>query len=306
MTLMLNRSTQAAALEHLVKQRLLSGGSRWNRLARQLAPEPAEPPVIFDNVGYLPLARHRVYDILAGDWVAVLSLGSLPDDNLSEPLMRLSALSVIRYILERAAEALGEERPLMPLNCLGPETAGVRKLARDAMAVHRDMTRKAVERLVEDVVESPEWREARLASNAKKALLALVKERLAFVPNDDEVHTADNVGVVLKDEALETHNAHLGLVPGLYAEQIGLAAKQGAARRYAVSDSLAEALVLANVREPMEFELFLERLFERYGFVIGTDIGGRCYANVNHQQLKQKSAAPRGTAANARTVQTAF
>jgi hypothetical protein len=293
--LMLNRSGRTQTLEDLVRERLLSSRSRWNRLATQLAPPEAEAAITVDNIGYMPMPDHRTYGVLADDWLALLSLDGLPDDYLSEPLMRLSALSVVRYIFERAADVLGESRPLMPIDAMGPTAAGMRKLARDALARHRDMTRKAVVRMVENFVASPEWDAALHQSNPSKAALDLLRSSLGYTPKEPgaskdngetQNKTVDEIVAGLREAALSAHNDRLGLVPGLYSEQIGLAARRGSSRWYVLSDPMLEAVVLANVKEPMEFEAFLERLFDRYGFVIGTEVARRCYGSLYQQHVK--------------------
>lgn len=284
--LMLNRSGHSDALEPLVKQRLLSPRSRWNRLAEHLMPPEQENPVAFDNIGYLPLPTHVIYETLGQDWVSLLSLTSLPDDHLSEPLMRLSALAVVRYIAERAAEVLGQDRPLMPIDTMGPNTAGLRKLSRDAFARHRDMTRKAIERVAEDFIASPAWENACRQPNPTKAALDLVKAHFGYEPKEPSSRTLGTLPQAIKEEALDSHNEHLGLVMGFYAEHIGLAARRGSSRWYVLSDSMLEAVVLGNVADPMEYETFLETLHKRYGFVIGTEIAGRFYTNVNYEQVK--------------------
>src|SRR5690606_28078788 len=82
----------------------------------------------------------------------------------------------------------------------------------------------------------------------------------------------------LAKEAIEDHDQHLGRVIGFYAEQIGLAVTvRGAGRWYAASDGLLEALVLANVREPMELEAFFRRLWNRYRIVIGSEISREAF-----------------------------
>jgi hypothetical protein len=92
----------------------------------------------------------------------------------------------------------------------------------------------------------------------------------------------------LKEVARSVHDMHLGSVLGFYAEQIGLAAsRQGASRWYAMSDGLLEALVMSNVREPMEFEVFLAKLDARYGFVIGSEVARQRYASVNDEHVKE-------------------
>ena len=284
--LMLNRSGRTGQLEDLVSRRLLSDRSKWNRLAEYLAPPATEAPVTFGNIGYMPLRQHRTYEILADDWVSLLSLKALPDDNLSEPLMRLSGLAVIRYMVERAAEVLGVSCPPFPIDMMGANSAGVRKLSKDAYARHRDMSRKAVEQVVQDFVASPEWRRATQEANPKAALEDLAKRRFGF--EADEPVTVDGLAQRITEDALDAHNGHLGLVMGFYAEQIGLAPRrQGGGRWYVLSDALLEALVLANVRQPAEFEIFLDKLYTKYGFVLGTEAADRAYKSANyHQQVK--------------------
>lgn len=288
--LMLNRSGVAEELEQPVRTRLLGDKSRWNLLARAMQPDELEPPVTFDNIGYLPLREHGTYRVLGEDWRSLLSLGALPDDGLPEPLMRLSGLAVIRYMLERAAETLRTERPLLPLDMVSADTVGVRKVSRDAYARHREMTRKAIQRVVDDLVGSDAWASAKRQANPRKAVLELLKRRFDFEPEGSpeggQVPIDELPGEVV-EAAISNHNAHLGRVIGFYAEKIGLAvARRGAGRWYAASDGMLEALVLANVTAPVELESFLERLHERYGMVVGSVVGQQVYANVNHDHLR--------------------
>jgi hypothetical protein len=226
--------------------------------------------------------------VLGEDWLALLSLQSLPDDNLSEPLMRLSGLAVVRYIVERSAEVLGQPLPPMPIDMMAPNTAGLRKLSQDSYALHRDMSRKAIERVVDDFVISPDWLAACGQPNPTKAIAELVKSRFAFEAEDATSGTLEAMPDTLREVARSVHDMHLGSVLGFYAEQIGIAAsRQGASRWYAMSDGLLEAMVMSNVKEPMEFEVFLTRLDERYGFVIGSDVARRRYASVNDEHVKE-------------------
>ena len=51
---------------------------------------------------------------------------------------------------------------------------------------------------------------------------------------------------------------------------MGLISKRGTNKlRYAPNDAFLKALILANVRDRLEFKAFLRLLFERYGIVIG-------------------------------------
>ncbi|ANY85551.1 hypothetical protein BB934_45270 (plasmid) [Microvirga ossetica] len=284
--LMLNRSSCCEELEPLIRTRLLGSGSRWNALARVLQPPVTDDPLSFEYIGYLPLPSHSVYDVLAEDWRSLLSLPNLPDDNLPEPLMRLSGLAVVQYITRRSTEVLGTDLPIFPLDMISSDTIGVQKISKDCYRRHRDQTRAAIVKVVDEFEATPEWATALKQADPRKAAAEITNRRFAFdVPTD--VADATQIPKRIKQEALEDHEQHLGRVVGFYADRIGMAvAKRGSGRWYGASDGLIEAIVLANVREPMEFETFLELLWNRYRLIIGTEIGRQEFETVNYANLK--------------------
>lgn len=285
--LMLNRSSRRNELEELIPRRLLTEGSRWNQLAKVLQPKEQDPPLDFD-VGYLPLPSHKAFDRIAEDWASVLSLEELPDDHVPEPLMRLTGLGIIRYMVERAAEVLGEDPSPIPLDMVASSTVGVKKISQDCFRRHRDMTRKAIEKVAMDFAETEEWKQALRMPNKVRAANELVARRFGFSwPEGDGLPDPEEYPARIAKEAIEDHEQHLGRVVGFYAEQIGLAvAVRGSGRWYAASDGLLEALVLANVREPMEFEAFLRKLWERYGIVVGSEVSRDAFEAANYAHFK--------------------
>lgn len=286
--LMLNRSSKRTELEDLVARRLLTKDSRWNALAGVLQPKDQDAPLDFD-VGYLPIPSHPAYDRLAEDWANLLSLEELPDDHVPEPLMRLTGLGIIRYLALRSAEVLGNEPPPpIPLDMVSSSTVGVKKISQDCFRRHRDMTRDAIVRLTEEFADSPEWKAALAAPNKIRAAKDLVSQRFGYVLPDSEGRLEpEKYPEHVAKEAILDHDQHLGRVTGFYAEQIGIAvAVRGAGRWYAASDGLLEALVLANVREPMEFEAFLRKLWDRYGIVVGSEVSRDAFEAANYGHFK--------------------
>ncbi|KUL96503.1 hypothetical protein DK26_06870 [Bosea sp. WAO] len=281
--LMLNRSNLKDALEEAVRDRLLTPGSRWNALARILQPDSPQPVATFEN-GYLPLGYHRVYDVLAEDWLALLSLRGLPDDNLPEPLMRISGLAIINYMTLRSAEILGVPPTEFPVDMVSLDTLSVQKISKDCFRRHRDQSRLAISKIVDDFSKSPEFAEASGQANPFRAVKELVSSRFNYELDDTPLA---KIPAELKEQAISNHDQHLGRVVGFYAEQIGFAvARRGNGRWYAASDGLIEALVLANVKHPMEFETFLETLWTRYRMVVGSEVGCREFQTVNYAHLK--------------------
>jgi hypothetical protein len=281
--LMLNRSQHRSGLETPVRERLI-GKSRWNKLARTLQSGAGEPGVSMDTFGYLPIAEHPAYDRVAEDWLHLLSLEGLPDDSVPEPLMRLSGLGVLQYIVDRAADVSGEKRPLFPIDMLTTETANVQKHAKDAFAQHRELSRKAIRRLVQALVDSDEWKASLRQINPEKAIRKLCVDVFRYAPTKP---TPDDMADELTRVAIDNHDMHLGRVVGFYAEQIGFAvARRGNGRWYAAADGFLEALVLANVAAPMEQESFLDKLWRRYGFVIGTEAARQAYPEANYEHFR--------------------
>tara|TARA_R110002020_G_scaffold50821_5_gene143883 strand:- start:6607 stop:8169 length:1563 start_codon:yes stop_codon:yes gene_type:complete len=285
--LMLNRSSQTELLEAKIKERLLTEDSRWNSLAKVLQPDQIDSSVDFENLGYLPLEYHKTYDLAASDWTSVLSLTELPDDNLPEPLMRLSGLAVVRYLIDRSAETLGVEAPPIPLDMVSSATVGVQKISKDCYRLHREMMRNAIGHVVRGTQSDPAWITALKANNKILAATEYMEKRFAI--NSKIFHDAapeDYPGIVEK-EAIEDHDQHLSRVMGVYAEKIGMAvAKRGSGRWYAAGDGLLEALVLANVTQPIELESFLEIIWQRYKFVVGTEIARKAFKTANYGHFK--------------------
>lgn len=76
---------------------LLSGQNQWNKLLALFQPDSAEDLHIKAG-GYLPYSEHPVFDLLADDWLHVLSL-ELPGFDALPHLVTLGAFHVMLYQL---------------------------------------------------------------------------------------------------------------------------------------------------------------------------------------------------------------
>ena len=280
---MLNRSRQADTLRPLVHERLLDPDNRWNQLVRLLKPAtdtPAEK--VGGQTGYLPPAHHPAYDRLAEDWQALLSLENLPDDHLLDPLMRLTGLGALLYILERAADELGETKPPpFPLEFLAAGANSWRKCAVEHARLHQEMTPRALAHFITRTIEaSPEWPGDANVPDASRRASEVLANKFVWQPKTGgKTGTPEAQLDEMMSWADKNHRARLGHVVGIFAQQIGLGiTRRGVAGRwYSASDPLLEALVLANVTTPLEYGLFLERLFERYHFVVDARVAERAF-----------------------------
>jgi hypothetical protein len=103
---------------------------------------------------------------------------------------------------------------------------------------------------------------------------AFIKTALRPLDKDVDDHKAGLQIAVLHSEILryfrERHAREFSRVHFKYGQEAGLVSKRATNRyRYAPTDQLLQSLVLANVPNECPLEEFLDRLFLRYGMVIG-------------------------------------
>ncbi|TNC98632.1 MAG: hypothetical protein FD119_103 [Stygiobacter sp.] len=275
--LMLNRSRKREELEALVRRRLLVSDSPLDRLAKRFRPEWDEDKVTSANIGYLPIKWMEVYDRLAEDWIAILGLGSLPLEDCLDALMRITGLHEVVYIVERSVDEAG--RPGVPPFFL--DLAGVVRsnpvfaTATESYKTHRSLPIRAVEAFVARFAESDEWTSIGMGLSGAEAAKNILKRRFLWVsgstsnPGRLEEPAVQLEGMV---EAAKARNHDIGSAFTAHARRIGLlAAQRRTGTWYSPTDAFLEALVLANVREAMEFGAFLKLLRKRYHIVVGPE-----------------------------------
>jgi hypothetical protein len=276
--LMLNRSGRAGEVEALLDERLLGTNSVWNRLAGRLA-GPDSDADANTTIGYLPMPTHRSYDRLADDWVALLSLSSIPVENVLDPLERVSGLIQALYILERAQDTVGDGVDLPPffLDVVGATgNNAIRKLSSNQYKRHRTLPFEAAESFIDAFAASDEWK-AVLASDAgRKEAADLLAKRFFWSPqrnpNPDTMPSPENQLAELRADSQRAKGHHIGATFHNHVKQIGLLrTARRAGTWYAPNDAFLEALVLANVTTPMEFGDFLDRIMRRYNIVVGPE-----------------------------------
>lgn len=274
--LMLNRSEQRADLAALISSRLLATKTPWNKLAARLA-GPDLGDDASTSVGYLPMASHEAYDVLASDWIALLKLASVPIENVLDPLQRLSGLAQALYILQQARTTIGPPAPLPPffMDMVGIGRSPVRKLSIALHQRHQAMLGDAMAQFVHAYAQSEDWIKIADDGDRASAVRELKKRFLwdAGYPNDPDrlpspTQQMDQLRMEAQSprghsvvSAFKSHLRHLGL----------LRSYRRAGTWYAPNDNFLEALVLGNVTTPMEFNDFLQHVFQRYNIVVGPE-----------------------------------
>jgi len=275
--LMLRRSSRAVELsEHL--DRIFDGDAKWNALLEVL--QPAENECLADRPrgdSYLPYSEHPVFDLLAEDWLAIFDL-DLPGFDAFQHLVTLGPLHVMLYQLWVASDLCQRDnRPYFVCEAIAPKKTLVRELSATNYEQNRDLTRLAVEAYIKRIEASDAWQKI-LKGAASRSDAFIDCERLlwdwVWWGNGQDypgIHDPDRYLKKLTEDALHKHHQHAAKVHRAYGGGIGLVSRRGTLKlRYAPTDGLLKTLVLANVLGRMDFGLFLNRLYERYGLIFAT------------------------------------
>jgi hypothetical protein len=187
-------------------------------------------------------------------------------------MVTLGAMHVFLYQLSVSAEWT-DTRLHFICEVLAPKKTLVRELSSLNYQENNLLPQRAVEEYLSQIVASQEWQHA-LSQPSPFTHCKLVLEDRVRWPKDPEDYEGcsepDTLMTELRHEAINRHRQHVANVHRNYGRDIGLVSKRGTNRlRYAPTDTLLKALVLANVGTRMEYKEFLFQLFERYGFVFG-------------------------------------
>lgn len=268
--LMMSRSSSAAELkEHL--RAVVTSQNPWNALVAQLQ-SGSHDHTSTRGQSFLPYKSHSSFDLLGEDILHLFEL-NLPRFDSYPHVALLSAMHVMLYQLTVAAQVTGGDRPLMICEIVAPRKTLVRELSINSYQRNSQLSANAVTSFIDSIAKSDEWCKAKAATDAYPQCKDILTREIAW-PRDaedyDGAHDPDLMIRYLRQSALARHRQHAGNVHRTYGRAIGLISKRGTNKlRYAPNDSLLKALILANVRDRMEFKEFLRRLFDRYGIVLG-------------------------------------
>jgi hypothetical protein len=268
--LMLCRSTSAKLLKPFLTD-MVTSNNPWNVLVSKLQDEsPADTNP--RGQSYLPYKSHPSFDLLGEDLLHILQLG-LPGFDSYSHITLIIALHLMLYQLKTASQIVGDPRPAMICEVVAPRKTLVRELSIRRYQQNSQTSTTAISVLIDSIANSAEWKEARITTDAyPRCKDILIREfKWPREPDDyDGAHDPDALIRTLKTRAMSRHRQSFGNVHRTYGRAVGLISKRGTNKlRYAPNDALLKALILANVKDRLEFKLFLERLYDRYGIVLG-------------------------------------
>jgi hypothetical protein len=269
--LMLCRSTFKDELR-VGLERILQPSGPWNQLVGFLQPNPEEDDFSTRGNSYLPYKRHIAFDSLAKDWVTLLGL-RMPTYDVFPHLVTLSALHVLLYQLMVAIELQGGRQLRFVCEIVAPKKSLVRELSSENYLENNVLPTQALGAHIDAVENSPEWKSALQEPDAFLRCRQILQERVRWGDSSGDYDgPGDPASLIaeLRSIAFTGHGQHVAHIHRSYGRDVGLVSKRGTNKlRYAPNDVLLKALLLANVAERLELNQFLQRLYERYGFIIG-------------------------------------
>ena len=283
--LMLGRSKNGRRqkLTKLLKERLLNNESPWNRLARLIG-SSEEPGAVDDKVslrtGYLPFAHLNVYDRLADDWISLLSVRRMQIANLLDPMMRISALHLIIYFLQRARAVERLDPSLFPPFILDLSASSshnpVQRMAAAQYDSHRKLPRMAIDAHLDSFASSKFWDSK--SSNATKLEIAR-NTLLRMFRWKSNANLRETMLESLRSDALGSNHSLWATIATLSRRAGMTIARRGVGTWYAPDTDFLEALVLTNVKGPTEMGVFLDRLYSQYRIVVGQRQALHCFGD---------------------------
>ncbi|MEK4009408.1 hypothetical protein [Paenibacillus sp. FSL H3-0333] len=266
--LMLARSGKGPELLEYLEESVLNKRNKFNRLVASLEPKDSINSSTARPGGYLPYLELPEYEELARDWLSLLD-SNIPKYDALPHLVNIMGLHMIIYSLNRAKDVLEDETKLtFVLEIISPKKTIVRELSSDSFTEHNNMSRRAVETYIRHVEQTEEWEKVTDLSEAIKVL----QTRYEW-PQENEIDSANSPEDLINkfiSAAINRHKQHVDKFHGVWGKEIGLTSRRGARRlRYAPQDMFLKSLVLCVVPKRMEFQDFLDKLYEKYGFIIG-------------------------------------
>ncbi|WP_433938562.1 hypothetical protein [Paenibacillus lautus] len=269
--LMLVRSGRGSRILQGLQNSVLNPNNKFNRLVAALEPsEPVNSSAVKPG-GYLPYLFLPEYQALADDWLSLLE-SDIPNYDAIPHIVNITGLHMILYSLNRAKEVLKDDKKLtFILEIVSPKKTIIRELSSDSFTEHNKLSQKAIEAYIRQIVNTEEWGQITDISEA----ITLLKNKYAW-PKDNkesEIESANSPEDLLNkfvSAATNRHKQHVNKFHSVWGKEIGLSSRRSSRRlRYAPQDMLLKSLVLCVVPGRMEFQDFLDKLHEKYGFIIG-------------------------------------
>ncbi|MCP4583788.1 MAG: hypothetical protein GY839_19430 [candidate division Zixibacteria bacterium] len=299
--LMLCRAKRRTELAKMLKEKTLHKDSVWDTIIRCLQPAGDDSDRSERANTFIPYESHPSFDKLAEDWLAILSL-DMPGYDALPHLVNLAGLHLIHYQLTISEQVVNRGNPVtLVCEIVAPKKTLVRELSCETYQENNLLSTQAVTAYISGIINSEEWKSAILSHDPFIECLGILKENVLWPRRATDYEGPNNQDQLLADfrtAALRRHNQHVGNIHRVYGKNIGLVSRRGTNKlRYAPTDDLLKTLLFANIKKRMELHFFLQRLWDRYGIILGDKEGEKILPKdefdkkafqANSQRLEQR------------------
>ncbi|MCY4233312.1 MAG: hypothetical protein OXE59_06180 [Bacteroidetes bacterium] len=300
--LMLCRSGAGPEIAELINEQLIPAEDTWNQIAKTaLLPDNYNfnDVITNNNIGYLPYPARDEYQELASTMIHILKL-DLPSTAKFDPLVRLSSLHMLLYMLRRANEEIGDiSEPKFVLEIATPQKTSLFELSSDSLKANNMASLRAVRAHVKNVKSDHGWNKAVNERVPSQAVHDFLQQRFAWEPDGSLDRDPDKIFSQLLTYAIKRHKQHVAKIHSEWTRQIGLTvSRRGVGKCYRPSDSLLKALVMVTVQgHREEYHRFLSKLYENFRLVIAAPEAEKAFGQLpidqhvfaqNAQRLEQR------------------
>jgi len=223
-------------------------------------------------LGFLSVESHVVFDRLVDDLITLFR-SNIAHNDFFYYFSSIASFYMIHYILSIAQEYQnstllkdGTNKVVYPIELLAPKSDHVRRASRQIYKINEDSPIEALKIALNDYFVSLE------DIVGKDILLKKLNNDINYSNEKEDDYEEINLSEIqgrvwqkiyykVKNELLPIHRILL--------KGVGLASvKKTNSYRYLASDEWLKTLVLINVDSRMPFNDFVDKLYEKYGFII--------------------------------------
>jgi hypothetical protein len=266
--LMFCRANRKEELLASLKARLAKTDPTWDSIIKCLQ-HPEDVQLGSDRANaFLPYKSHPTFDDLAEDWIAILRL-RIPGFDVFPHLVNLAGLHLLKYQLSVSRQVLGMPDPLsLVCEVVAPKKTLVREISCEKYQDNNLLPASAVERVIANIENSPEWQKALTENGAFEKCRAILRDKVRWSEDYEGPNDPQQLIAALRQSAMKRHRQHVANIHRNYGREIGLVSRRGTVKlRYAPNDALLKTLLFANVEKRIELHQFLDRLHHRYGII---------------------------------------
>ena len=293
--MMISRAKNADLLKELMLSvfHKPTQNKRWNDLLSTLRDSES---IYSDDtqLGFLGADSHDVFDELVDDLIALLK-SNIPHNDLFEHFSSISSFYMVHFILTVAMQSKktsllksGEEKIVYPVELLAPRSDHVRRSSRQIYKINEDLPLEALYKVFD------EYMKTLVNITDKEELPKKLNNELNY--KDDEDAYTENINleklqVKIWKEIEKKAKSDLLSIHRILLKGAGLASvKKTNSYRYLANDDWLKTLVLINIDSRMPFYDFIDKLYEKYGFIISSKHSSLLIETYSENDYKKNEA----------------